>query len=206
LVNKPTNLSSFAVVRKIRQLTGVKKVGHAGTLDPQASGLLIILIGKEFTKKASQFLKLDKTYLVEMTLGSVSDTGDSEGKIAFISSQKPTPKAVIQALSQFTGKIIQTPPVYSAVKIKGVRAYRLARTGKMLNLPRRQVTVYQIDLLSYRYPKIKFLAKVSSGTYIRSLVEDIGKWLGVGAYTSKLHRTRIGKYNIKDALSFDHLN
>ena len=203
LVHKPVDISSFGVVARVRRLTGIRKVGHAGTLDPQAEGLMIILVGKAYTRQADSFLKLDKVYEVEATLGQTSTTGDREGELTTVSDAQPTLASVKGLLSEFEGEIMQTPPIYSAIKVGGQRAYRLARAGKEVTLEPRKVTTYKIELMSYSYPKLVFRAHVSSGTYIRSLVEDIGSSLGTGAYMSALTRTAIGTYKLADATDLD---
>lgn len=205
LVDKPAKISSFGVVKKIRFFSNEKKVGHAGTLDPLASGLMIILVGKKNTKKADQFLKLDKVYEVEAKLGEISSTGDSEGKITKISTKKPSKNNINSTLKKFIGDIEQIPPKYSAIKIGGMRAYKLARRGKNPEIPSRIVKIYDISKVSYKYPLIKFEVKVSSGTYIRSLVEDIGNDLETGAYTFKLRRIKIGEYDISNSIQLDKI-
>ncbi|HVI60949.1 MAG TPA: tRNA pseudouridine(55) synthase TruB, partial [Candidatus Saccharimonadales bacterium] len=205
LVDKPVGWTSFDAVNYIRKMVarseGKKpkqvKVGHAGTLDPFATGLLILLIGKEYTKKAAEFSKLDKTYKVTMKLGVTSSTGDPEGEITAVSDTKPTEKALTEALKRFTGEIEQVPPAYSAVKINGQRAYKLARAGKEVIIEPRQVTINRLELVDYSYPEVKLVVDVSSGTYIRSLVEDIGQALGTGAYTTALRRTIVGDFSIE---------
>ena len=176
------------------------KVGHTGTLDPLATGLMIVVTGS-YCKRAQEFSKLDKVYEVEMTLGSTSDTGDAEGQLTKKSDQKPTEQQLQAAVEQFVGEIEQTPPAYSAVKVGGKRAYQLAREGKEVKLEPRTVSIYSITDIAYRYPVIRFTAHVSSGTYIRSLVEDIGAELGTGAYMSALKRTKVGVFDIKDAIT-----
>lgn len=203
LIDKPKEWTSFDVVGKIRsqlrQMTGQKiKVGHAGTLDPLATGLLIVLVGKA-TKRQDSFMKQDKVYQVEMKLGQISTTADEEGEKTVVSDHKPTPDDVSTALQSFTGVISQVPPAYSAIKVDGQRAYKLARAGKEVKIEPRTVTIYAIDQIEYGYPIIKFTAKVSSGTYIRSLVTDIGETLKTGAYMTNLRRTSIGEYSIEDA-------
>jgi len=210
LVDKPAGWTSFDVVAKIRGIikaeTGQKiKIGHTGTLDPAATGLLILVLGK-YTKRAGEFSKLDKTYEAELTLGQTSSTGDKEGEITQKSAQKPTELAIKDTLSTFLGEISQTPPQYSAIKIGGQRAYKAARTGKTVEIEPRKVKIYKITEVKYDYPKLKFNTKVSSGTYIRSLAEDIGQKLGTGAYLSALRRTQVGKFNITDAAGVDGLD
>jgi tRNA pseudouridine55 synthase len=210
LLDKPAGWTSFDVVNYVRKIVAQiedkkpknVKVGHTGTLDPFATGLLILLIGKNYTKKASEFSKQDKTYEVTMHLGEVSSTGDSEGEIMPVSTALAPSKAEIEKeVKGFVGEIKQIPPAYSAVKINGQRAYKLARAGKEFDLEPRNVTVNRLIITSYTYPEVKFLTDVSSGTYIRALVEDIGEALGTGAYTSDLRRTKIGKLSVKDALN-----
>lgn len=214
LVDKPKEWTSFDVVGKIRSelrnRTGQKvKVGHAGTLDPLATGLLIVLVGTA-TKNQNQFMKLDKIYEVTAKLGQTSSTGDEEGEKTAVSDRKPDLSEVIEVINSFVGKISQIPPAYSAIKVDGQRAYKLARAGKEVKIEPRQVTIYSIEQVVYDYPNISFTANVSSGTYIRSLVADIGQKLGTGAYMTDLRRTSIGKYQISDALSVEgvikHLN
>ena len=208
LVDKPKGWTSFDVVAKVRSLLRTVerlevrgkriKVGHTGTLDPLATGLLVLLIGT-YTKKATELTKLDKTYEVEMKLGQTSTTGDEEGQKIVISEQRPVDSEIQSTLKSFVGVIDQTPPAFSAIKVNGQRAYKLARAGKEVKLEPRKVTIYSITDVKYEYPLVKFTAKVSSGTYIRSLVEDIGKKLGTGAYMSNLNRTEVGEFNIKNA-------
>lgn len=212
LVDKPADWTSFDVVAKIRaqiragyRARGEKptkrqlKVGHAGTLDPFATGLLVILLG-DATKKAEGFLKLDKVYEATFYLGQTSTTGDPEGAIADISEVVPTHEDIKAALDRFTGEITQVPPVYSAIKVNGQRAYRLAREGKDVTIPERVVTIHSIELLEYTYPYLSIRVHVSSGTYIRTLGEDIGAVLGVGAYCSQLRRITVGEYTIANAV------
>ena len=217
LVDKPADWTSFDVVAKIRgkirsdyRERGEKptkrqqKVGHAGTLDPFATGLLIVLLG-DATKKADSFLKLDKVYEATVRLGRVSTTGDPEGEITEYSDKKPDAELVKKALHNFTGEITQTPPKFSAIKIGGQRAYKLARQGKEVDVPARQVMIHSIELLEYDYPNIKIRAHVGSGTYIRTLAEDIGTALGTGAYCSELRRTKIADMTIDDAQTIDKI-
>lgn len=211
LVDKPMGWTSFDVVNYVRKMVASGenkkpknvKVGHAGTLDPLATGLLILLVGKNYTCRASEFSKLDKTYEVAMKLGETSSTGDEEGEKSPVSSRQPSLPEIKRALASFTGEIMQTPPAFSAMKINGQRAYKLAREGKVVQLEARPVTIHKIELKSYDYPLVEFTASVSSGTYIRSLVEDIGAALATGAYTSALRRTRVGKFDIANAISAD---
>ncbi len=315
LIDKPAGMSSFGVVARVRRKLSEQagfvmvkgkdgaerqkrkkvKVGHTGTLDPFATGLLIILTGKE-TKRANEFLKLDKEYIATIRLGAISTTGDIEGEIrpfmsneeqsyATISSEdrssrqpavagvarpafsvvtcesssdersrmtgfcvrnrhpsspatipQPVDKSsslstgcgmvageddgwvvqkdsvhnwspaladVKEVVQSFVGEIEQTVPAYSAVKINGQRAYKLAREGKEVEMPRRKVRIYEIEILHYEWPELEIRCKVSSGTYIRTLGEDIGKALGVGGYLTALRRTQVGKYRVEDAMTLE---
>jgi tRNA pseudouridine55 synthase len=214
-VDKPVGWTSFDVVAKIRGAIkaryikqGTKptkrqlKVGHAGTLDPFASGLLIILLG-DACKQADDFLKLDKSYEFTAELGKKSSTGDTEGEMTLISNVIPTLEQVEMALSNFRGTVTQVPPAYSAIKINGQRAYKLAREGKNVAMPSRAITVYKLDLLAYEHPFVRAQCSVSSGTYIRTLAEDIGTALGVGAYCTQLRRTSVGRVMVQDSLSVE---
>lgn len=207
LIDKPSGWTSFDVVNKVRRMVAVNegkkpkncKVGHTGTLDPLATGLLVLLVGKEYTRRAQELTKLDKTYEVTMKLGETSSTGDEEGDKTAVSGTIPTSEAVQEALGAFTGEIMQVPPAFSAIKVDGKRAYDLARAGKEVKLEARPVTISSIKLTNYAYPFVSFTCDVSSGTYVRSLVEDLGTRLGTGAYMSALRRTRIGRFRLKDA-------
>lgn len=210
LIDKPEGLSSFAVVARVRGLlrktSGQKiKVGHTGTLDPAATGLLIIVIGK-YTKKAESFSKLDKIYDAELTLGSISTTADREGEITQKSTHQPSIAQIKAVLNTFIGEVTQTPPAFSAIKVNGQRAYKLARAGKEVKLEPRKAHIYSIESVVYEYPRLLLTVHVSSGTYIRSLAEDIGKGLGTGAYLSALKRLSVGKFKLTGALSLEELN
>ena len=209
LVDKPKTWTSFDVVNYVRKIVanteGKKpknvKVGHTGTLDPLASGLLVLLVGKEYTRQAERLTKLDKTYEVTMRLGQTSSTGDDEGEKIDVSDLAPEQQAVLEALTAFQGDIMQIPPKFSAMKINGQRAYKLARQGKEVELEARPVRINSTQLSGYEYPFVRFLVDVSSGTYVRSLVEDVGQRLGTGAYMSDLRRTRVGDYDLADAMA-----
>jgi tRNA pseudouridine55 synthase len=213
LVDKPYGWTSFDVVNYVRKVIAVAedkkpkhvKVGHTGTLDPLATGLLVLLIGS-YTRRASEFVKLDKTYEATMKLGEVSTTGDAEGEKTIVSDKQPTQAEIVGALEKFTGDIMQTPPAFSALKVGGQRAYALARQGRAVKLEPRAVKVYKSKLISYEYPIVKFTCEVSSGTYIRSLVEDLGQTLTTGAYLTDLCRSQIGPFNIGEALKPEGLN
>lgn len=208
LVDKPTGISSFGVVARVRRYltkqAGHKiKVGHCGTLDPFATGLLILVSGKN-TKRAGEFSGLDKEYEATIYLGARSSTGDPEGEIEQVSDRQPSLSEIKKVISEFVGKVTQTPPVFSAIKINGRRAYQLARQGREIDMPSRQVTIYDINIESYIYPYLIIKTKVSSGTYIRSLAQDIGEALGVGAYTTQLRRLSVGKYSVSEAKSLEN--
>ena len=229
LIDKPAGISSFGVVAKIRGKLKAEfghkiKVGHTGTLDPFATGLLILLSGK-MTKKSNEFLKLDKVYEATLKLGFTSTTGDPEGEITEYDSTwagdgaggtpdarsrkastvgeaataGPAQSIIVSTLNSFIGKIRQTPPKFSAIKINGQRAYQLAREGKDFEIPSREVEIYSIEILKYNYPELKIRVHCSSGTYIRTLAEDIGETLKTGAYLTTLRRIKIGNYDVRDA-------
>lgn len=206
LIDKPANMTSFGVVARIRrvlsQQAGKKvKVGHTGTLDPFATGLMILVTGTE-CKNAGTYTKMDKVYEATICLGKTSSTGDPEGEITEFESgdaRKVQSGDIEKMLKQFTGVITQTPPIYSAIKINGQRAYDLARKGMDVDIPSRQVTIYSLELLDYAWPNVKIRTHVSSGTYIRSLAVDIGAALGSGAYCTELRRTRIASWDVTQA-------
>lgn len=207
-INKPVGISSFKVIAILRRITGIKKIGHSGTLDPLASGLLIVALGKKYTKQLDRFLKQDKTYVASLKLGYTTETLDAEKPEVFVSDYEPSLAEVEEILLKFTGEIEQRPPLYSAIKVGGQRLYKLARQGKGdgVEIPSRQVNIYEIKLLEYKYPFLKIEAKVSSGTYIRSLVRDIGEALKTGAYMSDLQRTELAGVKLLDAIDLEKLS
>ena len=203
LIDKPAGMTSFGVVarlcRVLSKQEGKKvKVGHTGTLDPFATGLMIIVTGR-MCRRAMEFTKLDKWYEAEIILGAESTTGDPEGELSRISGKRPDKSEIKQVLQKFTGKIEQIPPAFSAVKVNGQRAYQLARAGKEVDIPKRIVTIYTLELIGYDYPVLKLRTHVSSGTYVRSLAADIGKELKTGAYCQNLRRIKIADYDVKNA-------
>jgi tRNA pseudouridine55 synthase len=207
LIDKPAGITSFGVVARVRrqlsqQLGKKAKVGHTGTLDPFATGLMIIVTGKE-CRNAGNYSKLDKEYEATIRLGQTSTTGDPEGEITDVSDVQPSLDQVKAALKQFVGEITQRPPMYSAIKINGQRAYKLARKGEIVEVPERVVTVFSLDLIEYSYPELKIRVHVSSGTYIRTLAEDIGKALGVGGYCIQLRRTKVAEWSVTNALPIE---
>jgi tRNA pseudouridine55 synthase len=209
LVDKPANLTSFGVVARVRRVLSNKqgkrvKVGHTGTLDPFATGLMILVIGDE-CKNAGSYSKLDKVYEATITLGQTSTTGDPEGDIISHSDFKPSLTDVNSVVARFIGEIEQTPPIYSAIKIDGQRAYKMARAGKTIEMPVRKVQIYDLKILDYSYPLLKIRASVSSGTYIRTLAEDIGLVLKTGAYCSQLRRISIADWSVDNAQTLEQI-
>lgn len=209
LVDKPAGMTSFGVVARIRrvlsqQLGKKAKVGHTGTLDPFATGLMIIVTGKE-CRNAGNYSKMDKVYETKIILGKTSTTGDTEGEITDVSGKIPEKDEVLAVLNKFKGEITQIPPIFSAIKIDGRRAYSLAREGKTVEMPERKITIYELEMLDYNYPYLSLRAHVSSGTYIRTLAEDIGKALSTGAYCVELRRTKIADWDVKQAITLNDM-
>ncbi len=208
MVDKPSGWTSFDVVNYVRKIVATSegkkprncKVGHTGTLDPLATGLLVVLVGKQYTRRAAGLTSVNKTYVAQMKLGQTSTTGDEEGEKTAVSPSVPTELALQRALKEFTGTIMQTPPAFSAKKIEGKRAYDLARAGKVPQLKPQKVTVYALQMTAYSYPYVALEMTVSSGTYVRSLVADIGERLETGAYMSALRRTRVSAYQVEHAV------
>lgn len=198
-VDKPLHWTSFDVVKKLRSIAGIPKVGHVGTLDPLATGLLLVCTGAK-TKTISHYQALEKVYVGEMVLGKTTPSIDLETDF---DSDTPyehiTEAAIDEAVASFVGTIEQTPPIYSAIKVEGTRAYRKARAGQTAVLPSRQVFIRSFAITSIRLPRVQFRVTCGKGTYIRSLVRDFGNRLGVGAYLSALCRTRIGTFKLDDA-------
>ena len=203
LINKPLRWTSFDAVRKIRNLIRIKKVGHAGTLDPLATGLLIICTGK-FTKKINEYMSQEKEYTGTFTLGATTPTYDLESEP---DNFKPTGSVTEELLksttTQFTGEIMQVPPAHSAIKVGGKRVYELARQGKEVKLEPRKITIKEFEITKVEMPVVHFKVVCSTGTYIRSLANDFGAVLGCGAYLSSLCRTRIGSFLLDDAISIE---
>jgi tRNA pseudouridine55 synthase len=205
LINKPLYWTSFDAVRKIRNLTRTKKVGHAGTLDPLATGLLIVCTGK-FTKKINEYMAQEKEYTGTITLGATTPTYDLESEPTdFKSIDHLTPNQMAETTKQFTGNILQTPPIHSAIKKDGKRVYELARRGEDVKLEPRPVTISSFSIEKTEGAKVYFRVVCSTGTYIRSLANDFGAALGVGGYLSGLCRTRIGNFLLDEALTMENL-
>lgn len=205
LVNKSKGPTSHDVVNLVRRRFGLKKVGHAGTLDPMATGVLVVLVGK-YTKRSDVFMSDEKEYEATLVLGATSDTGDAWGKIEPRCGQIDFTKVQIEdVFKKFLGEIEQLPPMYSSVKFKGRKLYELARKGIKVDVKPRTVIVKNMDVQSINIPEISFRVTCSKGTYIRKIAMDIGEVLGCGAYLSKLSRTRSGSFAIDEAVEFDAL-
>lgn len=206
LINKQKGFTSHDVVNVIRKKLNTKKVGHTGTLDPNATGVLPILVGKA-TKISKYLMEHDKTYIATLKLGEKTDTGDSEGQVI---EEKSIPKDlrkedINDVLQNFFGKQKQVPPMYSAIKINGKKLYEYAREGKEVKLEAREIEIYKIELLEYQNNKIKFEVECSKGTYIRTLCEDIAKKLGTVGYMEELQRTKVNNFRIEDSILLDDI-
>ncbi len=204
-IYKPTKITSFDVVRIIRKLTNEKKVGHCGTLDPEACGVLPICIGKA-TKAIDYIMENNKVYVAELKLGEVTDTYDIEGKVIRQCDVNVTEEEVIEAVYSFKGNIKQVPPMYSALKVNGKRLYELAREGIEIEREARNITIHDIKVLEINLPYVKVEVNCSKGTYIRSLCYDIGEKLGCGAMMSALERTATGKFTKENSINIESLN
>lgn len=203
---KPKGPTSFNIISQVKKVTGIKKVGHAGTLDPLASGVLVIGIGRDSTRKLFRELEKEKEYEVLIKLGESSETDDEEGeKRVWEVAGIPKVPEVSQALKKFIGEIWQMPPVYSSVSRGGVRAYKDAREGRKVILGKRQVLIKEIEILEYEYPLLKLRVLTGPGVYIRSLARELGEELGVGGYVKELVRTRVGEYKIEDCVEINSL-
>ena len=206
LVNKPSGPTSHDIINQMRRITGIKKIGHAGTLDPFASGLLIVAIGREATREIDKFVKMDKEYIATLYLGAVSDTHDREGKILDFRFKILDLDTIKNTLVKFIGEQKQVPPMFSAKKVKGKKLYELARQGIEIEREPVDINIYSIDFLEYEWPLLKIKVRSSSGTYIRSLAYDIGEKLGCGAYLEELERTAIGEFRIENAITAEGVN
>lgn len=200
LFNKPYRWTSFDVVKKIRYVTRARKVGHAGTLDPLATGLLILCTGK-FTKMIEQYQAQEKEYTGTFQLGATTPSADMETEVnnTFDCSEL-TPEIINEKVKLFLGEISQTPPLYSAINIKGERAYEKARRGEVIEMPVKKVCIHEFEITRIEIPEVEFRIVCSKGTYIRSVARDFGEALNNGAYLSSLCRTRIGEFRLNDAL------
>lgn len=203
LFDKPLQWTSFDIVRKVRNITGVSKVGHAGTLDPLATGLLIVCTGK-FTKKINEYMGMEKTYTGTFTIGATTPTYDLESEpVNRKNTSHLTNEDIRRATTAFTGEIMQVPPIHSAIKKDGQPVYLAARKGIDVQLEPRPVTIYSFDIEGIEGAVLYFRVVCSTGTYIRSLAHDFGAALGVGGYMSSLRRTRIGAFDVADAKSIE---
>ena len=216
-INKPSGITSHDVVDEVRKITGERRVGHAGTLDPFATGVLVIGVGRESTKKLGDISKnSEKEYITTLELGKISDTGDPTGKIRNtnteilnnleIRNSKLEIESLIKTLKSFEGRIMQRPPKFSAIKIKGEPAYKKARRGEEFEIPEREVEIKEIEVMKYiSPPHLKIRIVCGSGTYIRSLARDIGEALGTGAYLTELTRTRVGNFKLENSKTLEEL-
>lgn len=199
LVDKPLGATSFKLVHILRKQLGVKKIGHAGTLDPFATGVMVMLIGRRYTRLSNQFLTCDKEYIAEVYLGATTDTYDSDGKILNQSDIIPSFEEIQNSIHLFQGEIEQIPPMYSAKKVKGKKLYELARQG--IEIERKPVKIHvNTHILRYAYPYLELRIVCSKGTYIRSIAHDLGMHLGCGAHLTHLKRTRSGNFELKDCI------
>ena len=198
-VDKPTGRTSFDIVRDVRRGTGERRVGHAGTLDPAASGVLLVLLGQA-TRVSDYLMDLRKTYRATVRLGVGTDTYDAEGEVTGEAEVNVSEGELRTALAAFVGEIEQAPPPHSAVKVGGERAYKKARRGEEVALAPRPATVYRIDLLSFEPPEAVIEVECARGTYIRSIAHDVGEKLGCGAHLSALERTRVGTFTVEAAV------
>ncbi len=224
LVRKPRGITSHDVVDYLRKITKIRKIGHSGTLDPMADGLLLVAVGRSCTRKLDQFIKKDKKYIAEVTFGASSDTYDAEGSLAFFDKKfSLNIEEVFSVINKFKGDILQKPPIYSAKKIKGKKMYELARQNKSVDIKPSKVTVYDIEVSEYKnfpfnlekvnskpnldvLPSVVFDLYVSSGTYIRSIANDMGEMLGCGGVLTRLTRTAIDRFSIEDAVDLYDLD
>lgn len=203
LIDKPLHWTSFDAVRKIRNSIRIKKVGHAGTLDPLATGLLIICTGK-FTKKINEYMAQEKEYTGSFTLGAVTPTFDKEsGPEQQKDISGITDEMIRHTTTEFTGEIQQVPPIYSAIKKQGTALYELARRGEAVNPDPRKVFIRSFEITNIELPLLYFKIVCSTGTYIRSIANDFGAALGCGGYLSELRRTRIGEFQVSDAMTIE---
>ena len=207
LVNKSCGPTSHTVVNQLRRISDIKKIGHAGTLDPFASGLLIMAIGREATRQISKYVKMEKEYSATLKLGAISDTYDRTGIIISNDECQMTNKEkVVEVLDKFIGKQEQVPPMFSAKKIQGKRLYELARQGVEVEREPAEIEIKELEIIEYDYPKLIIRVACSSGTYVRSLAHDIGKVLGCGAYLEELERTAIGKFSLSGATKLSDID
>jgi tRNA pseudouridine55 synthase len=205
LVDKPKDKTSFYLVHVLRKITGVKKIGHTGTLDPLATGVMVMLVGSKYTRKTPLMICHDKEYETTLLLGKISDTYDITGELSDYSDKKPTLAEIETAVASFQGEIFQIPPMFSAKKVKGKKLYELARKG--IEIERKPITCkVETKILHFDYPHLKLKISCSSGTYIRTIGHDIGKMLGTGALVLELKRTRSGPYHLSECTPIENIN
>lgn len=205
-INKPKGLSSFDVVRYVRKKLNVRRVGHAGTLDPLATGVLILLVGKS-TKLFDQFVSFDKAYEATLRLGLTTDTADINGKVLKEAPYEHiSQEQIVQAFQSFIGAIEQIPPMYSAVKINGERLYKLARKGIAIDREPRKITIKTLRAVHFCPPEMKFYLECTKGTYVRQLAEDVGVLLGCGGCIAQIKRTKVGPYTIEQSINLENVN
>ena len=214
-IYKPKGPTSHDIINQLRRITGIKKIGHAGTLDPQAQGVLVVGIGREATKKLGSIVKKEKEYLAEVKLGETSTTFDAEGPLSFVIPVShvipaeagihviPTQDEIKKITKKFIGHIQQAPPQYSAVKIKGKPAYKYARQGKLVEIKPREVEIKEIKIIKYKWPILKIKVVCGPGVYIRSLANDVGQKLKTGGYLLSLERTRVGDFKKEDSVTIE---
>ncbi len=204
LIDKPPSWTSFYLVKRLRALSNIQKIGHAGTLDPFATGVMVLLVGKKYTRLSDQFLSHDKEYAATIELGKSTSTYDPEGEILSTSDTIPSLEDIEKALLSFQGTILQVPPMYSAKKVGGKKLYELARKG--IEIERKPCTIeISCNLLSYDYPNLKLSVQCSKGTYIRSLAHDLGQKLTCGGFLKELTRTRSGPFTLNECLDGNQL-
>lgn len=207
VINKSLGITSFGVIARLRRITGIKRIGHCGTLDPLATGVLICAIGRGATRRIGELIKSDKKYLAKIELGKTSDTYDAESVIKnFKYTREPTLADVNWVLKEFAGVIDQVPPIYSAKKVKGTPAHRLVRRGKEVVMKPQKITISEIKVVAYEFPVLELEISCGSGTYIRSLANDIGKKLKTGGYLAALVRTKVGEYEIARSVELDKID
>lgn len=205
LIDKPKGWTSFRLVHLLRKIFNIKKIGHAGTLDPFATGVMVMLVGRNYTRLSDTFLLSNKEYIAEIHLGITTDTFDHEGKVLAQSSSIPTEQEIFEVLKEFQGEVKQIPPMFSAKKQGGKKLYELARKG--IDIPRKAVTVFiETHFVSYEYPYLVLKVACSKGTYVRSIGHDIGSKLGCGAHLSNLRRIRSGQFKIEECIDANDIN
>lgn len=205
-VNKPKGPTSFDIIRKIRKIVHEKKVGHAGTLDPLAQGVLVVGVGREATRKLDEIVQKEKEYVAKVKLGAFSETDDAEGEKQKVEVQSiPSQAEIEDVLAKKIGDIRQVSPRYSAVKISGKEAYKRARMGEKFTLPERFVEIKEIEILSYGWPFLELRLVTGPGVYVRSLAREIGDDLGTGGYLAYLLRTRVGQFNLEEAVTLEQI-